>query len=160
MARLRTPNEKTLARELEWLQMRRDGMTYEQIAATAGVTATRVNQVVQRARRRAVIDLAGDMKRDELARLDVLLVEALRQLKMDHVMVSHGKVIPDVVDEGAKMAALDRCLRIMERRAKLFGLDEPSRVRVETITTDDLDAQIAELEGQVALQTQSASPMS
>lgn len=160
MARVRSASEATLAREYNWLSRRRAGQTYEEIAATEGVTSQRVHQVVQRARKRAVVDLSKEMIEDEVARLDVLYVEAVRQLQMNHVMVSHGKVIPDVVDEGAKLAALKCCLQIQERRARLLGFDQPTKVRHEVVTTDDLDAQIAELEAQVARQTQGASPMS
>lgn len=160
MARVRSSSDEVLRREAEWLQLRRDGKSYEQIASGAGVTAQRVHQVVQRARKRAVVEISADMRKDEVARLDMLWIEAVRQLRMDHVLVQHGKIIEGVTDEGAKLAALDRCIRIMERRAKTLGLDEPTKVRVETITTDDLDAKIAQLEAEVAQQSQDASPMS
>ncbi|MCT9007035.1 hypothetical protein [Streptomyces rhizosphaerihabitans] len=51
------------------------------------------------------------------------------------------------------LAAIDRTLRIMERRARLLGLDMPVRtemsgpdggpVQVENVTVDELDALIA-----------------
>lgn len=158
MPKGREASEATLAREHRALTLRREGRSYDEIAEQFGVTRQRIGQIVQRARRRAVVEVARDIICDELARLDVMWVEAMRQLKLDHVVVQGGKVVEDVVDEGAKLAALDRLLRIQDRRAKLLGLDQPTKIRHEVITTDDLDAQIAELEAEVAKQTQGASP--
>jgi hypothetical protein len=42
--------------------------------------------------------------------------------------------------------AVDRCLRIMDRRAALNGLDAPIRVRQAVITEADIDAAIARID--------------
>jgi hypothetical protein len=42
--------------------------------------------------------------------------------------------------------AVDRCLRIMARRAALNGLDAPIRVRQAVITEEDIDAAIARID--------------
>jgi hypothetical protein len=42
--------------------------------------------------------------------------------------------------------AVDRCLRIMARRAALNGLDAPIRVRQAVITEDDIDAAITRID--------------
>jgi hypothetical protein len=44
--------------------------------------------------------------------------------------------------------SLDRCIRIMERRANLNGLDAPIRVRQAVITEADLDEAIARIESE------------
>ena len=46
--------------------------------------------------------------------------------------------------------AVDRCIALMDRRAKLLGLDEPIRIRQEIVTEAQLDSAIKELEAQNA----------
>lgn len=45
--------------------------------------------------------------------------------------------------------AIEQAIRLMERRARVLGIDAPVRSRVEVITEDALDAAIRELEGQL-----------
>jgi hypothetical protein len=52
-----------------------------------------------------------------------------------------------VVDYGPVLAAIDRLVKIAERRAELRGLDSPQRTE---ITIDDLDRQIALLTAELA----------
>lgn len=88
-------------------------------------------------------------REEELQRLDLLLGEAWAILKRAHVTVSHGRIIRDeetdqpLLDDGPTLQAIDRVLRIQERRAKFLGLDAPTKV--EAITIDSLDAEIARL---------------
>lgn len=79
-------------------------------------------------------------------------VDELRALEADRLdrlfFVAYKKAVRD-----QDLAAIDRTLRIMERRARLLGLDMPVRtelsgpdggpVQVEDVTTDELDALIA-----------------
>jgi hypothetical protein len=37
-------------------------------------------------------------------------------------------VVRDVTDDGPKLQAIDRLLRVMERRSKLLGLDAPAKI--------------------------------
>ncbi len=41
--------------------------------------------------------------------------------------------------------AVERILMIMERRARLLGLDEPAKLRINVVTEDELDAEIRRL---------------
>jgi hypothetical protein len=88
-------------------------------------------------------------REEELQRLDLLLTEAWTILKRAHVTVSHGRIIRDddtdqpLLDDGPTLQAIDRVLKIQERRAKLLGLDAP--MKVEAITIDALDDAIAKL---------------
>ncbi|WP_075662445.1 hypothetical protein [Streptomyces acidiscabies] len=79
-------------------------------------------------------------------------VDELRALEADRLdrlfFVAYKKAVRD-----QDLAAIDRTLRIMERRARLLGLDMPVRtelsgpdggpVQVENVTVDELDALIA-----------------
>jgi len=46
--------------------------------------------------------------------------------------------------------AVDRVLRVMERRSRLLGLDAPMRQQLEVITDSVLDEEIARLTAQLA----------
>ncbi|MGR3872666.1 hypothetical protein ACUXZZ_29425 [Streptomyces graminifolii] len=79
-------------------------------------------------------------------------VDELRALEADRLdrlfFVAYKKAVRD-----QDLAAIDRTLRIMERRARLLGLDMPVRtelsgpdggpLEVENVTVDELDALIA-----------------
>ena len=55
-----------------------------------------------------------------------------------------------LVDDGPVITAGLALLRVMERRAKYLGLDAPVKSRVEVITEDVIDAELAALARQVA----------
>jgi hypothetical protein len=88
---------------------------------------------------------AEELRQLELMQLDELARAARAVLERKHLMVSHGKIVrlgqPFVNDDGNAevddgrgeplkddapvLAAIDRLLKIQERRAKLLGLDIP-----------------------------------
>lgn len=95
----------------------------------------------------------------EIKRLDTLYSQVEAILAHDHVTVSVGRVVElngePIPDEGPFLQAVDRLLRIedarrrnAERRAKLLGLDAAQKV--EVLTIDAIDAQVAELNEQLA----------
>lgn len=102
-------------------------------------------------------------REEELQRLDLLMAEAWRVLRRQHVTVSHGRVIRDedtdepLLDDGPVLAAIDRVLKIQERRAKFLGLDAPTRI--EAITVDALDAEIAKLSAELESEATSTVPV-
>ncbi len=98
---------------------------------------------------------------------------AWKVLKARHLIVSHGRVVrrrvldsdglfivvggdddnpvyaeEGLVDHKPVLEAIQTVVKIMERRSKLWGLDAPKRY--ETLTVDRIDAQIAELEAELA----------
>jgi hypothetical protein len=90
----------------------------------------------------------------ELARLDALQGRTWAVMEREHVTVSHGKIIrgedgKPLRDDGPLLAAVDRLLKIAERRARLLGLDAPTRT--ELITLDQVDAEIKRLTEEMGL---------
>ena len=61
---------------------------------------------------------------------------------------------------GGKLEAVDRAITIMARRAKLLGLDMPTRREVTVITRDLVDQAISELEAELAASDEGAGPAS
>jgi hypothetical protein len=124
-------------RAAQALDLRKAGMTFRQIGEHMGVTEGRAHQIVTRelARLNAKRQEAAEaVTRLELERLDSLLAAVW------------GKA------EKGDLAAVDRVLSILARRAKLLGLDAEKagagtvqnvNVNVETMTDADRAAAIA-----------------
>jgi hypothetical protein len=141
-------------RHAEAVRLRSEGHTYDEIARQLGYRdkATAYN-AVQRTLTRAVREPADEVRQIELVRLDSLWMHAMKVLASPHVTVSNGRVVMvedragqahPVPDDAPVLQAIDRLLRIMERRAKLLGLDAPAKV--EVMSLDRIDQAIAELE--------------
>lgn len=94
-------------------------------------------------------------REEQLAELEYLAEEAHKVLREKHYVVSaSGKVAVDpdteepLIDHGPRLAAIDRLVKILDRVAKLRGLDAPQKLEVMTI--DAIDAAIADLNQQIA----------
>lgn len=100
------------------IQRRIAGHTYAQIGAEFGVTAARAYAVVSEhldACRKEATERAEELRQIELERLDKLLA------------------VVGPMAEGGDLAAVDRLLRIQERRAAYLGLDAP---RAQLVAVD------------------------
>lgn len=109
------------------LRLRKAGVTYEMIASTLGYSSRQAaHRAVMRALDRTIQEPAEDLRKLELERL----AELQRVLW------------PKALE--ADTRSVDRVLAIMERRARLLGLDAPVRAEVtETFTTrfdEEIDA--------------------
>ena len=94
------------------LALRTQGWTLKQIGEQEGVSNVRIHQLVVTALRQLVAEPGEEMRRLEQARLDDLQTAVWeRAMNGDY-------------------GAIDRCLAIMERRAKLMGLDAPRQTLV------------------------------
>lgn len=92
-------------RRAQALELRKAGATYEQIGAKLGITNQAAHRLVSRGLAALGKEAAEDVLALELSRLDGLLMAMWPQARRGN----HG--------------AVDRVLRIMERRARLLGLD-------------------------------------
>ncbi|MFI2663263.1 hypothetical protein [Micromonospora carbonacea] len=166
MAASKAQRAQVAKRRAEAVAMRMTGASFQAIADALGYSSRGAAcQDVTRALEAAIAEQtrATDIYREEeLQRLDLLLAEAWAVLKRQHVTVSHGRVIRDedtdqpLIDDGPTLAAIDRVLKIQERRAKFLGLDAPTKV--EAITIDALDAEIAKLSAELDEQPATSVP--
>ncbi len=118
-------------RQAQALQLRLGGASFAQIGRQLGdVSAPRAYQLYKAALRQVVRQPNAELVDLELARLDQLLVAMWPK-----AMQGSGW-------------AVERCLSIMERRARLLGLDAPTKHEVMTI--DAIDAEIRHLEAELA----------
>ena len=123
--------EAAAERRVRALELRQKGNSYRAIARQLGVSEAQAHKDVHaslRALAEQEMSTAEELRALELERLDALLL-----------------IVSDEVEQG-NLAAVDRALRIGERRAKLLGLDAPQRMDttitldVRTLSDDDLDA--------------------
>lgn len=122
---------RKLERQVRALELRRAGKGYAEIAASLGIGKSQAHRLVRAglADAAAQIDAeASELKAEEISRLDAMLTG----------------LWPDA--RRGQQGAVDRVLKIMERRAKLLGLDAP----VKLAHGGDKDA--PPIKGEVALQ--------
>lgn len=103
----------SLQRQQAALELRRAGQGYTEIANRLGIGKSQAHRLVQAGlaeTKEQIAAEAGELKAEELSRLDGMLAG----LWTDARKGNHG--------------AVDRVLRIMERRAKLLGLDAPVKI--------------------------------
>lgn len=119
-----TPNSTTsprivrsAMRKLDALEYRLRGLGYREIGERLGVSAPRAYQLVDAAlseAKSATSECAETLKTLELQRLDILF----------------ATVFPIAIDKGrsvrSRESAITLSLKIMDRRAKLLGLDKPA----------------------------------
>ena len=97
-------------RQLQALELRKAGVTYAAIAQKLGYkTADGAHKAVGSALKKSIQEPADALRTLEVERLDAMLLAIAAQVR------------------GGNLGAIDRALRIMERRAKLLGLDMPTR---------------------------------
>jgi hypothetical protein len=111
------------------LRLRSLGFSYQAIADQMGVTKATAYNRCQRALAAIPAEAVDEFRRLEGQRLDLLLEKAMEKA---------------LSEEKGALFAIDRVLAIMDRRAKLMGLDAP--VRTEVITLDYIQAEIQRLE--------------
>lgn len=108
------PNALTMAEKVQKaLTLRQSGASYAEIARAMGTSTSRAHQYVTKALaewREARIEAAEEIASTEMSRIDLIQrsiwAQALR----------------------GDLAAIDRIIKLMERRAKLLGLDAPTKV--------------------------------
>jgi hypothetical protein len=153
------------------------GWSYARIAAELGYASKgKAHEAVMRAFTEIPTEEASHARQLDLDRLDRLIEQAWKVMLTPHLTVNNGKVIrhfvgierdedgierldldgkpipvfEDVMDDGPVLAAVNTIKGLLERRARIFGYDAPAKSRVEVITADMIESQIADLESQLA----------
>jgi len=122
----RTPATNARAAQVLWL--REAGVPFKTIAERLGYRSeSGAYNAFKRAMQRTIQEPADELRRLEELRLDALL----RAMMPEALRGSTWHV--------------DRVLSIMDRRAKLLGLDGPSQVEVTTYGRSDIDDEITRL---------------
>jgi len=122
---------EVFARERKVLEMRLAGVTFDIIGKTVGyASAGATYNAYKRALIRTLQEPADEIRDTELARLDRLMqgiwTQALR----------------------GEISSVQTALKIMDRRARLLGLDAPTKQQVDVVTYEggsELDREIQRL---------------
>ena len=136
------------------LAMRRDGMNAAQIAQELDYSETYIRKCLQSALKTIIIDNVEDLRKVESQKLDRLEKEVMAVLHAFHPLVSAGEVVRDTIDDengmplldpetgkfktyklkdaGPVLAAVAKAISVMERRAKMLGLDMPTKMAQTT----------------------------
>lgn len=122
------------------------GRTYRQTAAHFKMSLSATHSAVQRAIAAAPAVAGQEIRAEELVKLDALEAAAWEVLRANHIHVSDGRVVKDadqpITDHKPVLMAIDRILRCQERRARMLGLDAPTRQTITVLTEDVVDAAI------------------
>lgn len=100
--------------------MRKAGLTYEAISDAIGVSKQQVHRIV----RAALVELAEETREE---------AETLRQLELERIESLFSQAYSQATQ--GNLAAIDRCVKLCERRCKILGLDAPSRSEVTASLT-------------------------
>lgn len=99
-------------RAIQALDLRKAGISYEMIAQRLGYSnRTAAFRAVQNLLEKSEKEASSDLREMELRRLDDLFLSIYKKAR-----------------EG-DLPSIDRCLKIMERRAKMSGLDAPEKTQ-------------------------------
>lgn len=156
----RRPSVDVLERDAQAADYYRRGLTYRQIAAQMGYRSPQsVGEAIRRHARYSVTDAMSGPEALQmmLDRLQDYRRLAWRVATTRHYAVTqsgnvvlHPETGAPLQDDSPVLAALDRLLRFDDHEAKLTGSYAPVRSRVEVVTADMIDAQIADLEAELA----------
>lgn len=130
-------------RRAQAVELRMEGRTFDRIGAELGISRQRAYQLVSGA--------LGKLQRETLDRVEEALALELERLDALQLAIYEKATAGD-------LRAIDRMLKIMERRAKLLGLDAPQKVaptnpegdrpystNARDMTPEERQARIAEL---------------
>lgn len=174
----------TARRDADAAALRAQGRTFDQIAAELRFSSrAKAYEAVRRAYADIPYEGAEEARRLDLERIDRLIEHCWAVMEREHLTVSQGRIIgkrigwerdevtgevlrdadgepvpvyEDILDDGPGMTAVREIRGLLERRAKITGYDAPAKSRIEVITADMIETQIAELESQLASNDQPA----
>ena len=146
-------------RDRKAVQLRSRGQAYQQISDELGYGhSSNARRAVKKILDGIVVEGRDEAIKIELDGLDMMTRAVFEVLEAKHYVVSDGRIVhlgdkddPDrreLLDDAPVLQAVDRLLKIADRRAKLLGLDAPKRIEVGD-GTPDLDAAVRELEAEL-----------
>ncbi len=133
---------RTCQRRARALQMRLDGHTYQEIGEDIGISTM--------AAYKHVIKALENLNKDNEEKAEWLI--SMECARLDRLHWANW----EAAISGGDLPAVDRILKIMERRSKLLGLDAPNKIaqtnidgtedRFDQMSDEELEARIKELD--------------
>ncbi len=122
---------RTTEKTLKALELRKRGMNYSQIGKTLGCARNTACRYVL-----SELENLADKCREEAVHVRDLELQRLDELYL---------IAYRAISDGNDLAGIDRCLRIMERRAKLLGIDTAAKVDVQGLVDIHFDKEDEDL---------------
>lgn len=129
------PEVQSEARLAKALDLRADGLTFNEIGAQLKITGSGARKLVERALERLREENAEGRKH----------LRDIETRRLDRMLRALGPALREGEPEACKIA-----LKIQERRAKLYGLDEPEKAEVKFEGTMDPAGTFASLMARLA----------
>ncbi|MBD0743585.1 hypothetical protein [Streptomyces sp. CBMA152] len=153
MPRPRAERAATADRRAKLVEYRRRKIPYTQIYEELGyANANAASKDFHRALEESIAAQHASVevyREEQLIELDYLAEEAHKILRARHyVVTASGRIVEDpetgqpLQDDGPVLAAIDRLVKILDRIAKLRGLDQ---IKVQVLTIDAIEAEIERL---------------
>jgi len=145
----KTPGERYDAaeRQARVVDLRRQRIPFHKIGEQLGISRQRAQQLYEEAIQAVKEPSVRAHRAEMLEQLDELEQAALKVLATEHVVVQQGHIVSKILDEDEEgnpvygepliddapvLNAIDRLLKIQERRARLVGADAATKVEVES----------------------------
>lgn len=143
------------AKDAQALSRRARGWTYQRIATEMGYRdRSAARKAVERAMAHEVREGNEAAKTILLADLNAAKQEIWAVMDARHVTISNGVVVcldgRPVPDDDPIYRGVDRLVKIDQELAKIYGVYAPAQSRVEIITPESVEAEIARLEAELA----------
>lgn len=121
----------TTEKTLKALELRKRGLNYTQIGEKLGCARSTACRYVL-----SELENLADKCREEAVHVRDLELQRLDELYL---------IAYRAISDGNDLAGIDRCLRIMERRAKLLGIDAAAKVDVQGLVDIHFDKEDEDL---------------
>ena len=134
---VRTPDQIAIDRRAA--DLRSIGYTYQAIANQFDVSVGTAHDMVRRAVAEIPTEGAEEVRKIELEKIDSSERQLQRIIRNPPPKVSaSGKIVKDdkgevIIDEGVRMEAIDKILKAQAARARLLGLNAPTKIQGEVL---------------------------
>lgn len=148
-------------RDAEAVRLYSDGLTYQQIADQLNLkNRADAYKIVKRTMAKVPVEAVDQLRKRQAGLIERLLVKTLEIMERDHIAHSQGRIVrigcpgldrgevqhsgctygvpgapycdgPALLDHGPKLQAITVARGLLERSAKLHGLDAPVRTAIE-----------------------------
>ena len=155
--RVHEVKQETREKQAIALALRQKGYSFQQMADQMGISKLYARKLFLQAMAAIITPGVEEMRKLENARLDQLQEAAFNILNMHHPLVNSGSVVRTPVetpgggflydeegnlvtaaltDSGPRLAAIKVILSIMDQRAKLNGLNAPTKIAQTNVAGD------------------------
>ena len=153
----RSPDEDTFTFRKKVMELRKAGLSFPKIAEDLGKTQGYIYKTYKKSLHSIIAEDVNIVRKLELERLDDMQLILNQILGSVTPLVSQGRVVTDFLEDGngnlvkdengepiriklqdlgPKLQAIAASLKLMERRARLLGLDAPTKVAATNPTGD------------------------